>query len=205
MPTSQPVSGDPAWASVGEYMQTWAIAEAALDRAIGVALSLTPLQGLIVTAEIPFASKIKIAIAAIHASTLSIRARSTYIKELNQFLKLAPADRNTAAHRPFRLTADGKGTEFYFFALRGALENKSIVWTEDDLRQKCDRLHTIRGRLDELALKIGGVNLDTVWQRAYSYMPADQTTSGRPPLTLRDQGSPHTPESHNSDPANAKC
>jgi|SRR5665213_1224051 len=191
---------DWAYARVGQYLQEWALAEMALDDAMASALSLSPLQGLIVAADMFVNNKLKICLAAVQASAIPKPEQRKYVKALNTFLGLT-GDRNMVAHRLFFAEDDSVAVAFYVSQLKSTLDSRRVVWTEDDFKRRYRQLSGIYKRLKELPPRIKGLRL----AKLLANLPPQPTqgVAGLLALGLSALGNPPPSEHHSGDPEDA--
>jgi len=190
---------------VGRYLQSWAITEGSVDEIIKSALALNGLQGTIVTAEMFIANKIKMAIAAIHFSTILPSEQTKYIKVLNKFLGILD-DRNLVAHCFFCMNDNFSAVEFYRYQIKaGPLKISKVEWTKAEFSAKRDQLRRIRDGLSDLPPLLNRVRLSALAGLSPLWLyGVAEPTEGNARRAIEGLASPQPPESHSSTPPLAK-
>jgi hypothetical protein len=147
-----------AMALAGHYLQSFALMENAMNRAIGKAIGLDSTQETILCKNISFRDKVHILRTFVAIAPLGDGTRKSYDTTLVKAANCS-ADRNMVAHELFGPDESGKAIEFLVARAKGKLQYPRVVWTVDEAEEKSDELLRTRTQLDKIGTALGEADL----------------------------------------------
>jgi len=120
-----------AFAMVGQFLQTYAKMEEALDDPIGTALSIDPIKMKILAVNIEFSKKIKILRTLIDISESFTDDERTDKKSKCKKMITFAENRNIVAHTYFWPDSANKGVEFKTVKASGEFCMDGKVWLDE--------------------------------------------------------------------------
>ena len=173
------ISQEHAYTLVGSFMCRWAIAENAVDKAIGEALELNIAQSFLIRSNFVVRKKLDLLITLTNMSTMKDDEKKHYANQIGN-LRTLSTDRNIVAHCAFFPTEDNTAVKFLRVTSNPkGLNVPDIRWTRRDFLDRSQRLMDSATELNLLSTKI---------RQAISYRKLAEVMAGihTNPFSTRD-------------------
>ena len=185
---------------VGQFMNSWALLESAMNTGIGELLGMGNIERIIATSNMQVRSKIHIFKTLINLMGAPEDWVRGSIKTLNAITTKSD-HRNMVAHTPFGPHESG-GVEFLVIRAKGKLTFPDTIWSEDEFKGHFREIEELRNELEKIVDRLHQVR---VVAKAYDAMLKKEgapegllnallpQVEPQPDAPVADEGTPQRP------------